>query len=320
MKDSLLRGLHEILSMNVIGNKQYNSRYIGFRSEFQTTDFLEHHGYSICNGGYIVPTQKGEDKNDYTSIYFNVGNRSTISKMETLFRKLSPLSFRHMFLIVPDYNLSTWGKTKLDGYEAHVPEPNVEVLIFSQEESSFEEYKDGLSGIATLFTKIYRRSPIESINEDLAESFQKTLGQFSLGKIVDLYTERYLFDGLIGFGRERGIPTDIDCVIFEEKKIRFVEIKEKDLSKRPPVGFGMDTRRISQISRICRRTSTDMDLVVRHISDQDERNLIGYKRIDFHDFYRLTKNRLEIEGGHGMRSKNSSNPTKICPIENFQIM
>ena len=58
-----------------------------------------------------------------------------------------------------------------------------------------------------------------------------------------------------------------------------------------------------------------MSLVIK-VRNQE----LYYQAIDFYEFYKQTKNTRKIDGGHGMRSEGSYNPTQICPLEFFQTL
>ena len=96
-----------------------------------------------------------------------------------------------------------------------------------------------------------------------------------------------------------------------------LEVKEKDLSKREPRGFGMDIRRIRHMRKLSRFLELPFLYVVRQVNNQTERLHMGWHYIEIEDFHANTKDLAPIEGGFGMRSVHSSNPTKVCPFEHF---
>ena len=61
-KLNVLNELHDLLVHNVIGDKQYNSRYNGFVAEldFQSWYELNREG-SLIDGGMFIPTQKSDN-------------------------------------------------------------------------------------------------------------------------------------------------------------------------------------------------------------------------------------------------------------------
>ena len=320
MKARLLHSLHVLLSNNVIGSKQYNSRYIGFRSELQTIRHLQSIGRTVVDGAYIVPLKDGAEVFSSASILFSVHRQFDSRMSKKLFDSFSKLGVSKLYLIVVNDEAKHWQLGHLEGFQEEVLIPTCELFLFDSENSTFESAGDDLSVISGNFTEKPRRSPLEKINVELETQFKEELSEFTEQELSTLYVERFIFDGLIGFGRERGIPTDIDGIMVDGKELVLLEIKEKDLSKRHPVGFGMDVRRIEQLKNICRRTSLRLQLIVRQVKNQTTREFLDYQRIDFQDFYQHTSGTKEIEGGHGMRSESSSNPTQICPVEYFETI
>jgi hypothetical protein len=320
MKTKLLDSLHILLSNNVIGTKQYNSRYIGFRSELQTLQFLRKKGKDLIEGAYLIPMKKHMELFECPSILFMVGNNNQISDYNNIFLQLSRIRFESMYFISISENTDDWVYDQIDGINEEVIIPQCTVYGFDEITSKLEPIGRDLTVISNKFRTIGRRTPLEKISENVELKFKDQLGDFDIAELTLLYTERFIFDGLIGFGSERGIPTDIDGIVREESEFTLLEIKEKDVSKREPVGFGMDVRRISQLKGICRRTSMPLEVVIRQIKDQTSRDFMQYMRIDFYDFYKQTSNTPKIEGGHGMRSEKSSNPTQICPFVHFSAI
>lgn len=318
MKARLLHSLHILLSKNVIGSKQYKSRYIGFRSELQTLRHLRDTGVNVFEGAYLIPLRNGKELFETESILFSVVSDDDLTQYKSIFHRLARIGSKKLYLVSLTNEPEEWDFANVLGFDDKLLIPSCRLFEYNTESSTFDLVGMDLFEIPANFETVPRRSPIEQINAELEESFKEQLSSYSIDELRVLYTERFIFDGLIGFGKERGIPTDIDGIILSDDEFVLLEIKEKDLSKRPPIGFGMDVRRIKQLKRICRRTSLRLQLIVRQVRDQASREFIQYQSIDFQEFYKRTSGTEEIEGGHGMRSESSSNPTQICPIEFFE--
>ena len=118
---------------------------------------------------------------------------------------------------------------------------------------------------------------------------------------------------------EKGIPADIDSVIVDvDGGLSLIEVKEKDRSKRHPVGFGMDIRRRDHLALLQEKTGLRVFYIVREVKDQTAREFAGWHIIPLNKYIAATDGSRAIEGGTGMRSAYSSNPTSVCPVENFQ--
>jgi hypothetical protein len=109
---------------------------------------------------------------------------------------------------------------------------------------------------------------------------------------------RLLFDGFIGYGKTHGIPADIDLIMDSKNlhEILFLEIKEKDLSKRAPKGFGMDVDRIKSIRTLSLMTGTQVYYIVRQVNNQKERLFIKWRYINMFNFVSCLDDAV-IEGG-----------------------
>ena len=110
------------------------------------------------------------------------------------------------------------------------------------------------------------------IPDDVFEKFNTELAQYSLRNLADLYASRYFFEGVIGFSR--GIP--LTSISSGGVGITaHLEVKEKDLSKREPRGFGMDIRRIRHMRKLSRFLELPFLYVVRQVNNQAERLQVG---------------------------------------------
>lgn len=134
-----------------------------------------------------------------------------------------------------------------------------------------------------------------------------------------MYVQRLIFDGYIGYSRKHGIPSDIDAIIYSEKlkSYALLEVKEKDISKRPPQGFGMDVERIADLSKLKSSTQIPIYCIVKQIDNQKDRNFLPWKIIEL-DSFKKNLAKLTIQGGSGMGFENGQYPTQICPYEHFK--
>ena len=79
----------------------------------------------------------------------------------------------------------------------------------------------------------------------------------------------------------------------------------------------MDLHRINDILHISKKSNLPYHYIVRHVNNQMDREFIEWKGISIEKFYAITNTSKIIEGGHGMRSMQTNNPTKVCPYEKF---
>ncbi|EKO3962960.1 hypothetical protein KW503_08175 [Vibrio fluvialis] len=323
-KKTILTYIHEILSYNVIGSVQYNNRYNGFNGELHFSQWFRQNKKSkTYPGGLFVPLSD-TDNSFEDSIYILTAPFGDDSYITEQLKKASPLSVRGQYLVRYDATeaLSNWltlAIPKLDGF-VHVPYPSsLQIQKYDDNSDSFiqitiEEFWSS-TGLRSAFTTK------ALIPDQMRNFYLDKFDQYDYADILDLYVNRFVLDGLCavhGVNQEfqRGAPLDIDCfALGKTGQWIILEIKEKNLSRNGC--FGMDIRRIDSLIKLQNSFSTSAFYVVRHIDNQEDRNFLGWKVIDMETFDRMASNR-RVEGGHGMRGENTSNPTRLCKVNYFK--
>ena len=82
----------------------------------------------------------------------------------------------------------------------------------------------------------------------------------------------------------------------------------------------MDLRRVNSLSILSDAFSARAFYVVRHINNQTQRRFVGWRIIDLEQFKSQIAYSPTVEGGIGMRSTSSHNPTKVCRFECFKLL
>ena len=312
MKDELIKSLHNLLSTGVVGDKQYANRYKGFVGELS---FIETFQTSMLSGCWIIPHQKGHTINSQEKSVIYITN-DAISEGETaLFSRFWAIEPSNIFIIEIDGDVHNWKSETILGTDLTILKPLFKIYTMNKETSELKSHGEDLSFLSNCFENSDSPRKAKYIPDDVFEKFKTELAQFSLRNLADLYASRYFFEGVIGFSR--GIPVDIDFFWWSGNMWHMLEVKEKDLSKREPRGFGMDIRRIRHMRKLSRFLELPFLYVVRQVNNQTERLHMGWHYIEIEDFHANTKDLAPIEGGFGMRSVHSSNPTKVCPFEHF---
>jgi len=123
----------------------------------------------------------------------------------------------------------------------------------------------------------------------------------------------------IGFKYFKGIPSDIDGIRLDQNSnFIFYEVKEKDLSKSEPVGFGIDVQRLDDCLALAKRFGVEYRYVVRHVNNQTDREFVDWRVITFDKFNELTDRNNIKEGGTGMNTAGiGDNPTVLVSLEHF---
>jgi len=316
MKKVLIDHLSILLSYNVIGDIQYRNRYNGFIGELDFKIYMyEERGNIMLDGGMFLPIKKGANSLD-NPIYFTVSSDQPTDYLE-VFHRFHSLDCKAMYFLRWDdrVDVENWERADVMGVNKNLLIPPITVYLFDPKTIQFEPTT--LLEFLNEFTDI-PRTLNDNVPEKVKLHFNELLDRFDLKLIQDLYVQRLIFDGMIGFRKQRGLPSDIDAILKKkDDNIILFEVKEKDLSKRPPVGFGMDIERIKSFKKIMAYTGMQVYYIVKQVADQSKREFISWRSINMTSFIGNIGEEA-IEGGTGMRSASSSNPTKICPEEFFR--
>ena len=319
MNRYILEQLHHLLRCNVIGDKQYDSRYKGFHGELDFSQWFAKNRQenNFYKGGYLIPRYSKDDTLE-KPVYVTISSIKPDNNYRNIYRqiaKISPLQFYIYFNSSEE--ITNWKKVDVMGHGIDLPVPDLHILQFDQITKTFKE--SSLNDFLSCFKKkSFRNKNTYPITTETRQKHINKLEQHTGKDLLNLYVERLIFDGFIGFGRTHGIPSDIDAIIKKNDSFLFLEIKEKDQSKRHPRGFGMDCRRIESLLTIEKKTSIPYFYLVREIDDQENRNFRTWKVISMKKFSGIVHSGKVIEGGTGMRSAHSSNPTKVCPYDHFK--
>ncbi|WP_343322075.1 hypothetical protein [Sphingobacterium multivorum] len=315
MKEKIIDHLSTLIAYNVIGGIQYRNRFNGFIGELDYKEYMiiNKPDNSYFDGGIFLPT-KEEYSYMQEPIYFTVTSQS-IDSYNDIYSHISKIDCKALYILKWDLEkIEEWNMNDLLGIRKPVFVPHFTISKYVDTkfiQSSLVEFENEFS------TKTHNYT--DNVPVQMKEHFVNILMRFDLKPLLDLYTQRLVFDGIIGLHHERGIPSDIDQIILSGKTGEhfFLEIKEKDLSKRPPIGFGMDIPRIEFFNTLKTAAGIETYYVIKHIKNQKGREFLKWRIISMTNFMKNC-HRKPIEGGTGMRSIYSSNPTLICPEEFFK--
>ena len=323
-KTDIIEGIHALVSNNVIGDMQAMSRYKGFRGELFLEDFLasKYSELKQLEGGMIISKDSNESSLDNALYLSVIPKEEEADDYIVIFTYLSKLNFKKMYLVRYGDN---WSSKPVMVYQTgtiSLDVPEMEIYEFDSVSNQFSKTSNDIIEITDFFTTIEKRS---KNSYPIAESTKKwlfdSLEQFSRSQLIKIYMNRLFLDGYLGFGKEKGKPSDIDMIIKTPAgAYRLIEVKEKDLPKQAKKGFGLDVPRLDDLLRISRETKLEYHLVVRHVNNQTERKLIEWKKIKIDDFAADVKGDKKVIGGTGMRSANSINQTLICSYDQFTTL
>ncbi|MER2997385.1 hypothetical protein [Pontibacter populi] len=293
-------------------------RLLGFRAELDIKQVLQKDkDRQLLDGGFMLPT-KTDSLPHQNSVYFTVSSDAP-DKYIPVYENLSKLDFLQMFFVTYSLSLETWSLSDelIKGESLLVP--NTECLSFI--DGSFTKLQFTTQReLMRSFTRrrdIYKAEySIESKKQEINKA-QELLKQYSITELQSLVAERYIYDGIIGGKVYKGMPADIDLITFRFDRYNFIEVKEKDLSKREPIGFGMDVHRLSNMLTMEKVTQIPYFYIVKHVNNQRERIYQGWKYVRLKGFEKAVEGYGTINGGMGMSTKSSEHPTLVAPKEKF---
>jgi hypothetical protein len=333
MHSLITESLHDLIYHNIycsdprspkwgpIAANGFERRALGFRAEAEFKTILSENNINTLDGGWLLPNVPKVSCLQ-NPIYFTVSNDST-ERYTELYKTLLKLRPLKMFFIRFEWekDITKSAIIKITDNGISIPVPSFECCLFEQ--GKFVNVTDGVLGLGN-FLKYYGRkenvyTSTYSLSHQRGEFLKNYIGNLSdeIGK--DILANRLIIDGLLGMNAVKGMPADIDCIIPVENKFIFNEVKEKDKSKTPPVGFGMDIHRIDEIQKIGESTGCEFYYIVKEVNNQSERKHLGWRSINMKDFIRLIKGTAIKEGGSGMATaRGSDHPTLVAPYEKFR--
>jgi len=298
-----------------------HSRWVGFRGELDAVGTLLERAdvKKLLSGGVFLPAvQKAEALDN--PVYFTIIKSSElIESYVPLYHAVSQIGCKALYLITFDDSLpfENWPLTDIMNCGVKLPVPEMSLFKYAGDEG-FVICERGLPELSSEYQKS-RRSGARTQIAFKDYPMNGVLDVFEGPNLRALYVERLIFDGLLGYGVYRGIPADIDSVIVNgDGNMVLAEIKEKDLSKRTPIGFGMDVRRRDSLLKMQRLTGLPLWYIVREVNNQSDREFVGWHGVSLDRFARETKHAAVVEGGEGMRHAGSSNLTVVCGVEHFR--
>jgi len=313
--------LYRLLSYNVGGDKQMHSRWIGFRGELDAIGLLSGRDdvKRLLSGGVFLPTVQKSEALDNPVYFTIIGTSEILESYVPLYHAVSQIGCKALYLITYDDSVlfENWSSGDIMNCGVHLPMPKMSLYQYAGDDG-FEICDQELSVLYNEYQKSRRSGPRTQIAfKDYP--MNSLLDDFEGRALQTLYVERLIFDGLLGYGVYRGIPADIDSVILNgDGEMILVKIKEKDRSKRSPIGFGMDVKRRDSLMAMQRLTGLPLWYLVREVNNQSDREFVGWHGISIDRFAHKTQHAAIVEGGTGMRHARSSNPTVVCGIEHFQ--
>ncbi|WP_147322053.1 hypothetical protein [Mucilaginibacter conchicola] len=293
------------------------NRFIGFRSELEFTSLCRNHNKETFSGGSLMPLRAGQATLS-APVYFTFDFHSP-ERYTEIYRRMAETNMSKLIYITADTE-KPWKNTSFFGFDFPTPQFKCYDFQFNgfRDTSGFTEQLDFLTRHFTPRQIFQQQNPPDP---ETRLWCLEMLREYPVKDLLSVYLTRLIFDGFIGFSHYRGIPSDIDCIVRDSGgKLRLYEIKEKDVSKTHPKGFGIDVQRLNDCIAVGRALRLPYIYMVRHIDNQKERNFLGWRFILMEEFADKTDPENLKNGGTGMNTfGNGSNPTSMLGLEHFRI-
>ncbi|MBR7745605.1 hypothetical protein [Undibacterium baiyunense] len=323
LKISALEFMHVLIANNVLSESAYVSRYKGFGAEYELATLLKKRNpdrriYSSC---WLIPTVRKAESTNMPVVYM-IDQLEPDHSLQNLYSTLDKLPNKGLFYVqnLSDFSdFENWDRSDVMKIGTPLPIPKFRVFTFV--DGNFQI--TNLSELLGKFEDCGRNPNVVSrVEKATKDVWLKKCAQYPIEYLIDLYVDRLLVDGFLGFGKIKGQPADIDLIHPNKTYpdgFTFIEVKEKDLSKTPPVGFGLDVPRFKcmKILKDLSYPKTDYAYVVKQISDQTKREFVDWLCISLTKFD-SNKEEKVVQGRPGMRAKNTPSPVYICQKQHFQ--
>lgn len=302
-----------MLQYNIYSSNAYRTRMIGFKSELHFSEFLNQRKTQQLKGGFLIPIHELQQAHEHFVYYTLLNERDNISDYVNIYKAIAKLDKERLVII--KYNvkdINSWDQLEIGDVKYPLPP----FYFYEFINGAFSLVSNELNWLLNLFQPSVQKNEKLFIQDFELLAAEQKLRNFSEESIIEVYVGRLLFDLVLSCNIKKGITADIDFIIQGTKELLFVELKEKNLA-RSIKGFGLDKHRIAGMKAIEQATKIPYYLVVREINNQQERIFVAYWIISLNNFIKnMSPN--SIQGGYGMRSKNSSNPTFLCELKYFQ--
>lgn len=322
-KTRLLDNLDFLLTHNIYGEGQYRNRFNGFVAELHFADMMKQTRIKPpLAGGMFVPLEQGRDP-FASSVYYTVSS-DIPSMYADIYKDAAKLASEGLYFIrYKNQQIESWPLQKLSfatSKENTVAELICPELEFFKYDKTGDEFKkSAIEEFQSTFHYHTDHLKKKKVSDTIRNAASARLKEFTIDSLIELYVNRFVFDGLSGFNITRGASLDIDAFVYnpENHSLRILEVKEKDRSRGQKGGFGMDVRRIKSLEILEKNFNMRCVYLVRKISDQKKRDFLEWKYIFMDRFREKTDPDKTIQGGFGMGFEDGDYPTLVCPEENY---
>lgn len=334
-KKSLTNSIKALVYHNVYASSEkngivaYKNRMLAFEAEVSADRFIRTNlpkNIQILAGGILMPTTVGTAAH-HTDVYLTISPSKPEAYIHLYQALRESLKIKRLFFVRYEQptELSGFKKYRLKDWNTDIYCPPLQAYIF--ENNSFKPI-GGTKELRAVIDRLYDKKPGWTANtftvpQSMKNMVERRMISCTFEELTEILATRFIFDGMIGLHHRHGIPADIDLVLATKtpnQQFALLEIKEKDMSKQEPRGFGMDTRRMDSMDFISTATGYPYYYLLREIHDQFRREFKAWRYINLKDFTEVTRGRHEIEGGVGMATGRGTHPTLVAPQERFTTL
>jgi len=302
-KKEIVDDMHSLLTSEHQTNRFYYNKSVSFRYELEFSEICKRQKIKTLDGGMFLFRKNPE----YYFVYLTISSdrKEDYSLFYESLRKIEKENLRHLFYAEIDgweINKTTI-KTKSNPehiLDISVPKKCPTIEKFKQKNQdtpiltpkmSFFEFEGGKWNPITAaeISKHFDKSRVSVYSRK--QSFIKYMKDFPIESIRDVYCNRFFID--VNLRGTSQYMADIDKIIVDGSKFRLVEVKNKTpvFDKKFPndlqhARFGWDFRRISWYLLLKEKSGMDIQYVVAHIDDRQNRKVVAWKDIRIDDWCR----------------------------------
>lgn len=294
--------LYKILTSQISQERFYKARAGGFRNELEFEKVLREGRYDLLDPGQFLITKKNNHQSVENEMIYVTVSDDDKSRYVEFYKQITRLDEVKNSFFVSVLGIHSWetepftvkneSKKNIDEI---IIKPKFSVCKFNEgtwTDSSFNEIKD-------LLIKRERR-----ISAKKSKEYFEYLKSYEIEDIAKIYANRYFLDVELA-SYNKGMM-DFDHILSYGGKFIVVETKEKDPMKneknptdREGWSFGWDSRRFGWYLYLRHQIELESWYVVREIKEQQQREFLGWKIIQFDKFCRCASWLKEVSGGGG---------------------
>ena len=286
-KDKIVDDFHSLLTTEPQQSRFYYNKSVSFRYELEFSKICKKQKINTLDGGmflfrkspdfyFIYVTISADKKENYSSFYDKLGGINKKNLRHLFFGEIDGWDTDETTIKTntgPEVKLDISNPQKCPPIEP-IPKQKKQNTQILTPKINFYEY-DGVNWNPVTSDDI--RKHFDTSRRAVysrKQSFIEYMKQYSMESLADFYSNRFFFDVTLA-GISKGM-SDIDKIIIDNENYILVEVKNKTPTNNQ---FGWDFRRIAWYLFLKEKTGIDIQYVVAHIDNRENRDIVAWKDI-----------------------------------------